>query len=180
MRDIIFFVICCALATVAPFVARQTAPSTTSIPFPGWPAEFEGQSLIKQPLTEREQKFTQDFPGKIARFTMRDGREIILRWVTQGTRALHPASDCFRGMGYSIHPQPLTVDAHGNRWGTFEAERGNETLLVRERIYSPTTGETWTDVSSWYWETTFGETSMNSNGWMAVTVAEFSQPNEHQ
>ncbi len=180
MRTIVFFIICCALAAIAPFAARQTASPPTTIPFPGWPAEFEGQALTEQPLTDREQQFTKDFPGKIARFTTPDSRELILRWVAQGTRALHPASDCFRGLGYSIHPQPLTVDSSGNRWGTFEAQRGNETLLVRERIYSVAKGESWPDVSSWYWQTAFSNASAESNGWMAVTVAEFSQPHERR
>lgn len=172
MRTITFFIICCALAAVAPFVVRQTTSSSESIPFPGWPATFENQALTEQPLTNREQQFTKDFPGKIARFTTTDSREIIIRWVTQTTRALHPASDCFRGLGYSIHPQPLTLDAAGNHWGTFEARRGNETLLVRERIYSTATDESWTDVSSWYWQTTFGNTLVETNSWIAVTVAE--------
>ncbi len=180
MRTIVFFVICSALAAAAPFIARQTTSPTTSIPFPGWPSEFDGQVLTEHSLTNREQQFLKDFPGKIARFTTPDSREIILRWVTQTTRTLHPASDCFRGLGYSIHPQPLIVDAAGNRWGSFEAQRGNETLLIRERIYSLATGESWPDASSWYWQTMFGNASAESRGWMAVTVAEFSQPDERQ
>ncbi|MFN0111855.1 MAG: hypothetical protein ACKVZH_23600 [Blastocatellia bacterium] len=172
MRTIVFFIVCCVLAAIAPFIVRQTASSTEPIPFPGWPANFEGLSLTQQPLTDREQQFIQDFPGKIARFTTADSRELILRWLTQPTRTLHPASDCFRGLDYSIHPQPLTVDAAGNRWGTFEARRGNETLLVRERIYSLATGESWTDASSWYWQTTLGKASTESSGWLGVTIAE--------
>lgn len=177
MRTIAFFIICCVLAAVAPFIARQTTSPTATLPFPGWPADFENQPLTEQPLTDREQQFVKDFPGKIARFTTSDSRELILRWVTQSTRTLHPASDCFRGLGYSIQPQPLTVDAAGNRWGTFEARRGNETLIVRERIYSASTGESWPDVSSWYWQTMFGE-ALASSGWMAATVAEFSQTSQ--
>ncbi|MGH9799270.1 MAG: hypothetical protein ACRD82_02820 [Blastocatellia bacterium] len=171
MRTVAFF-ICCALAAVAPFVARHAASPTESIPFPNWPATFEGHALTEQPLTDREQQFTKDFPGKIARFTTTDSREVIIRWVIEPTRALHPSSDCFRGLGYSIHPQPLSVDTAGNRWGTFEARRGNETLLVRERIYAIGNVQSWPDVSSWYWQATFGKTSAESSGWMAVTVAE--------
>ncbi|MDX2043810.1 MAG: hypothetical protein SF097_21525 [Acidobacteriota bacterium] len=173
MRVITFFIVCCALAAIAPFIARQTISSNASIPFPGWPTELENRPLTEQPLTEREQQFTKDFPGRIARFTTPDSREIILRWVTQNTRILHPASDCFRGLGYSIHPQPLTADAKGNHWGTFEARRGNEKLLIRERIYSIATNQSWPDVSSWYWQTMFGKASTKTGGWMAVTIAEF-------
>ena len=173
MRTFTFFIVCCVLAVAAPFVARQSKLSADSLPFPGWPAELESHDLTEQPLTEREQQFTRDFPGKIARFTTDDSREVIFRWITQGTRALHPASDCFRGLGYSIRPLPLTVDAAGNRWGTFEAQRDNESLLVRERIYSVGGAESWAYVSSWYWQTTFGKAA-GTNGWMAVTIAERS------
>ena len=170
MRTVIFFVVCCALAAIAPRFARQTANSTESIPFPGWPAQFEGRALTELPLSAREKQFTEGFPGKIARFT--DGeREIIFRWVTRQTRALHPAADCFRGLGYSIHPLSLTTDAGGNRWSTFEASRSKDKLLVRERIYSAS-GQSWTDVSSWYWQVTLGKSEENQTGWWAVTVAE--------
>ncbi len=166
MRTFLFFVVCCALAAIAPFFAPQTIHSSESIAFPGWPGRFENRVLTELPLSEREKQFTADFPGRIARFT--DGeREIIFRWVTRQTRALHPAADCFRGLGYSIRPLPL-VTVEGNRWGAFEASRNGETLLVRERIFSANSSQSWTDVSSWFWQATFSVDS----GWWAVTVAE--------
>lgn len=171
MRTFTVFVVCCALAAVAPFFARQAAYSTESISFPGWPLQFEGRTLTELPLTPRERQFTEGFPGKIARFT--DGRrEIIVRWVTRETRALHPAADCFRGIGYSVRPLPLATDSEENHWGTFEASRKDETLLVRERIYSAAYGQSWSDVSSWYWQAMLGTSQNNRTGWWAVTVAE--------
>jgi len=171
MRIFTFFFVCCTLAAVAPFFARQTANSTESLSFPGWPAQFEGHALTELLLTERERQFSEGFPGKIGRFT--DGRrEIIVRWVTRETRALHPAADCFRGIGYSIHPLPLATDSDGNRWGAFEALRKDERMLVRERIYSAASNQSWSDVSSWYWQAMLGNSQNNHAGWWAVTVAE--------
>ena len=171
MRSVTFFVVCCVIAAIAPLFVRQTTNSTESVPFPGWPAQFEGRALTEQSLSLREKQFTESFPGRIARFT--DGsRELIFRWVTRETRALHPAADCFRGIGYSIRPLPLHTDIDGNRWGAFEASRKGETLLVRERIYSAGSGQSWPDVSGWYWQTTFDNLQSNRQGWWAVTVAE--------
>jgi hypothetical protein len=62
--------------------------------FPGWPASFEGYALRELPLSARERKFMEGFPGRTGRFT--DGnREFVIRWVTHETRLLHPAADCF-------------------------------------------------------------------------------------
>ena len=170
MRTIIFFIVCCAVAAVVPLFARQTANPIESISFPGWPAQFEGHALTELPLSTREKHFAEGFPGRIARFS--DGqREIIFRWVTHETRALHPAADCFRGLGYSVHQLPLTTDSEGNRWGTFEASRDKEALILRERIYS-VSGQSWTDVSSWYWQVLLGNADGGHRGWWVVTVAE--------
>ena len=97
-----------------------------------------------------------------------DGRrKLIIRWTTSATRKLHPASDCFEGIGYSIKPLPLFVDKTGARWESFIATRGSERLRVYERIYTDT-GESWTDVSAWYWSAS-GENSVGP--WWAVTIA---------
>jgi hypothetical protein len=167
-RSSLFFIICCLLAAVAPFAPIQSDVTNEQSSFPGWPAQFEGRGLMQLPLSSREERFAADFPGRIARFS--DGRrEIIIRWVARETRALHPASHCFKGLGYSIKPLPARIDPAGHHWGSFEARRGNEALRVRERIYDSTDKESWSDVSSWYWQAVMGKTS---GGWWAVTVAE--------
>jgi hypothetical protein len=136
--------------------------------FPGWPDRFEGRGLKPLPPSSREERFAAEFPGRIARFS--DGRrEIIIRWVERETRALHPASDCFKGLGYSIKPLPARVDADGHRWGGFEARRGDEALRVFERVYDSANQQSWSDVSSWYWHAITGR---SSGGWWAVTAAE--------
>lgn len=121
---------------------------------------------MELPLSEREQYFAADFPGKIGRFT--DGeREIVLRWVSTASRKLHPASDCYRGSGYSVTNLPIVREQDGAQWGCFRAERQAHDTRVCERIYD-NAGNSWSDTSSWFWDAVRG----NSNGpWWAVTVA---------
>jgi hypothetical protein len=134
-----------------------------------FPTTFEGFEIEKLPLSERESYFLEDFPGHIGRFS--DGkREIIIRYVREATRKLHPASDCFKAIGYSTKPLPLKVDENGKRWSCFSAVKAGEKLRVCERIYN-SEGEEWTDVSSWYWAA-LGE---SYGKWWAVTVAERSK-----
>lgn len=167
MRRTTFYIVACLLAALAPWLSVQPQPhEASSVLFPGWPTQFEGRALTALPLSERERRFGSDFPGRIARFT--DGnREVIVRWVTEATRKLHPASDCFEGIGYRVRPLPLRVDEAGARWGGFTATRGGEKLRVYERIYSET--GSWTDVSAWYWAAAGQKTA---GPWWAVTVAE--------
>lgn len=157
--------VACAIGAVVPLLGAHAPPPSVGN-FPGWPPEFAGEALRELPLGPRERGFVTDFPGRIGRFS--DGeREIIVRWVSQETRKLHPASDCFRGAGYSITPQPLRVDGNGARWGVFLAKRGGQQLDVRERIYDPA-GNQWTDVSAWYWAAATGK---SAGPWWAITVA---------
>lgn len=168
-RSSFFYIIVCAVAAALPFAtARSEYSSTTVGAFPGWPAQFEGKTLTQLPLTELEQRFASGFPGKIARFT--DGkREIVVRWVTEATRKLHPASDCFQGLGYTVKPLAMHRDDNGSLWSSFAARKGNDRLRVYERIHRES-GESWTDVSAWYWSA-FRD---GSGSWWALTVAEKS------
>jgi hypothetical protein len=164
------FFCCCVLAAVVPLLGSRAGTRNSLASFPGWPHELAGRALTELPLTERERRFAEDFPGRIARFT--DGeREVIVRWVTQPTRTLHSAADCFRGIGYAIEPRPLRVDSAQERWGSFTAVRDTERLRVYERIYAApgASDGNWSDVSSWYWAALFGRTQ---GPWWAVTVAE--------
>jgi hypothetical protein len=160
------YIIACALAAVVPLLPLRVS-GTPQPAFPGWLTRFEGKPLKELPLSEREQRFKADFSGHIARFT--DGtREIVVRWVTQETRKLHPTADCFEGLGYRIKPLPLRVDAEGNRWGAFAATRGDATIHVYERIHDDA-GNSWTEASEWYWAALMGKTK---GPWWAITVAE--------
>ncbi len=169
MRRTSCFIIGCILAALMPFAgfSSHVAGDTAGINFPGWPRTFSGRTLTAQPLSERELRFKNDFPGRIARFT--DGnRELIIRWVAAPTRRLHPASDCLESTGFRVRPLGLYTDQDGNRWASFSATRGDEKLRVYERIYSET-GECWTDVSAWYWAATFKK---SAGPWWAITIAE--------
>jgi len=169
MRRTAVYLGICALAALIPILPlRSTQPvASPRVAFSEWPAAFEGHALTPLPLTERELRFGKDFPGHIGRFS--DGkREVIIRWVYEATRKLHPASDCFEGVGFSVRPLPLHVAADGSRWSSFSATRGNERLRVRERIYTDT-GESWSDVSSWYWAAV---QETHAGPWWAITVAE--------
>jgi hypothetical protein len=162
------FIIACVLAAAAPFWSREkTAVPNAPQNFRGFPNRFEGAELKQFPLSPREEVFLTDFPGKVGRFS--DGRrEIILRFVTEATRKLHSSQDCLAAIGYKNNALPLKIDEQGNRWGCFTATKNGESLRVCERIYSENTGESWADVSAWYWSAVGRE----KGEWWAVTVAE--------
>lgn len=162
---VIVFALACAAAALAPLATRTAAATTAADGFPGWPASFEGAALTQLPLSAIEERFGQNFPGRVGRFS--DGRrEIILRWVASGTRKLHPAGDCFKANGYALVPLPITV-RDGERWSGFTAQRGKQKFEVRERIFDAA-GAQWSDVSAWYWAVQLGQTE---GPWWAVTVA---------
>ena len=159
------FLLLCAVCAMLPAVGNERVVASTE-GFSGWPTEWEGEAIRERPLSEREQRFNGNFPGRIAKFT--DGRrEFILRWVTQGTRQLHGSADCFRGMGYTVTPQSAMIDGRRATWSCFVAERAGHRLLVRERI-TDADGREWTDVSAWYWSVALRQTK---GPWMAVTIA---------
>lgn len=167
-RSSLFYIVACAVAALVPFLSAQSESSHApgSVAFPGWPGEFQGKTLTPMPLTELEERFNTDFPGKIGRFT--DGkREFVIRWVTEATRKLHPASDCFQGLGYNVKPLPVHRDEKGSLWSSFAATKGHDRLHVYERIHADS-GETWTDVSAWYW----AALRHGEGGWWAITIAE--------
>jgi len=166
MRGVILFLLACALAAAAPLWS-PTPSRLANEAFPGWPVSFEGNQLRALPHTAREKEFERGFPGRIGRFT--DGRrELIVRWVTRETRMLHPAADCFRGLGYAVKPGTLYRDESGHCWSAFTARKGVERLRVRELI-ADTAGHTWSDPSAWYWAATLQRTR---GPWWAYTVAE--------
>jgi hypothetical protein len=164
MRHTGLFLIVCLIAGLAPFWPVEESRGGASISFPGWPKDMAGVPLRELPLSPQEEAFAKSFPGCIGRFT--DGEsEYVIRWVTSATRRLHPASDCLRGSGYQIEPLPLHVDSRGAIWGSLEASNGTVRLQVQERITGPG-GQSWSDVSSWYWAAVLGKTR---GPWWAIT-----------
>jgi hypothetical protein len=153
------------MAASLPFAEKSVATVREEVP--AWPATWEGAPIWQLPLTEKEQLFNNSFPGRVAKFS--DGRrEFILRWVTKGTRQLHSSVDCFRGLGYSVTPQPAMLDQHGGRWSCFAATRAEHHLIVRQRI-TDAHGHEWTDVSAWFWSVILRQTE---GPWLAVTIVE--------
>lgn len=162
----ILFLCATSIACFAPHFFSVSKAHNKPSTFPGWPKTYEGQALISLPLSEKERYFQKDFPGKIARF--HDGhKEIVVRWVEESTRKLHPARDCFKGVGYTIEPLDLMVSKQGIRMSCFLATKDSTALKVCEYIQS-TSGESWSDVSEWYWSVVFGN---SPQGWMSYVIA---------
>lgn len=166
MRNDALFLLACVLAAAAPLLPAHSRGVTASPEFT-WPAQLEGRLLKESPLSARELSFTRDFPGRIRRYTS-GSREVIMRWTNEPTRRLHPSSDCLAASGYTIAPLPARRDAENHVWSRFLAVRGNERLIVRERVHDQH-GGTWSDVSAWYWATLLGNTR---GPWAAITIAE--------
>jgi exosortase/archaeosortase family protein len=131
-----------------------------------WPTEFEGRPLRPLALSPVELRFAARFPGTVARFEA-DDRTVVLRDVTQPTRRLHPAVDCYRGSGYAIAAEHLERDAEQRFWRCFTATRDGRGLRVCERIVDAD-GQAFTDVSSWFWAASLAR---SRGPWRALTVA---------
>jgi hypothetical protein len=129
------------------------------------PSEWQGQPLRPLVLSEVEMRFARHFPGTVARMTT--GQQVVvLRTVTQATRMLHPATDCYRGLGYRIHGEQLEVQADQAHWRCFVATRGGRQVRVCERI-EDAQGNGFTDTSAWYWASVAGQ---STGPWKAMTV----------
>ena len=168
--------VACALAPLAqpaPADARSAdarsadARSADAHPAGGEPpTQWGGRPLRPLALGEVEQRFSRRFPGRIARLT--DGEQMLVwREVTAPTRMLHPAADCYRGLGYRIDDARLEHDEHGQLWRCFVAERQGRRLRVCERIVDAN-GQVYTDASSWFWA---AQLQRSTGPWHAITVA---------
>jgi hypothetical protein len=156
-------------ASVAPNLDHaHERPSISGTDFPGWPTHYEDRPLTELPLTAREAAFMRDFPGRVGRFS--DGRrEIIVRWVGAPTRRLHAAADCFRGSGYAVTSLPVKRDAAGAAMGWFRAILGGTGDMIVCELIRGNHGESWPDVSAWYWSAMFGSSAAP---WWSFVVAE--------
>jgi hypothetical protein len=163
------FLLSAVAAAIVPLMDKAGGSASTGTRFGGWPTHYEGLALTELPLTQREVAFTRDFPGRVGRFT--DGRrEIIVRWVNAPTRRLHSAADCFRGSGYNTTPLPIRRDATGAAMGCFRASHRADDLTICE-VIRDARGETWPDMSAWYWHAMLGS---SPGPWWSFVVAERS------
>ena len=161
---VLLFWLFIGLSAILPLRPQAAGPAVTGEPS-AWPAALGGHKIYQVPALPMDQRFAAEFPGSMKRFT--DGEhEILLRFLQHETRSLHPASDCYRGAGYSVTPQPVWLDPSGAHWGCFRAQRDHERLLVCERIFDQA-GQSWSDTSSWYWHALLGK---SQGPWWAVTM----------
>jgi hypothetical protein len=135
-----------------------------------WPTQWHGQPLQPRALSAVEQRFALQFPGRIARFALADESELVLREVTRPTRMLHPAADCWRGIGWRIETTRLEREGADNNddsalWRCFEASRDGQRVRVCERIVDAQ-GRAFTDTSAWFWAASLGR---SAGPWQAVT-----------
>lgn len=165
----------CALLPLAQPQARRADPAPSrSIE---WPTTWDGAPLRPLATSDVERRFAANFPGTIARFTDGERRMIVMRHVTRPTRMLHPATDCYRGLGYRIEATRLERDDGGRLWRCFEAHptgggaQGGPAVAQRvcERIEDPAGSDAFTDASAWFWAASLGR---STGPWRAVTVVE--------
>lgn len=166
----LLFVALVALAATWSWLAPAARSAPAARESVEWPTALDGRPLRPLALGAVEQRFADRFPGAIARLT--DGeRVVILRRVDEPTRMLHPATDCYRGLGYAIRDERLErvggADANGLR-RCFVAERDGLRLRVCERI-EDAAGRVYTDTSAWYWSALTGR---SAGPWTATTIAE--------
>ncbi len=154
------------VCSLVPLAQRSAAGEAASTRSPEWPTVWEGKALRPLALSAVEMRFATRFPGHIARLT--DGTQVlVLRQVREPTRMLHPAADCYRGLGYRIQQAQLERDAQQRLWRCFVAEREGQRQRVCERIVDAR-GQAFTDASSWFWAAQLGQ---SSGPWQAITTA---------
>lgn len=158
--------LCFLWSVVNAFQQPATAPLAQRVS-PEFPVQWQGRPLRPLALTALETRFARQFPGTLARLT--DGRQVLVwRSVDQPTRMLHPAVDCYQGLGYRIAAQQLERDKQGLLWRCFEAtDSAGARLRVCERIVDAG-GQGFTDTSAWYWAAALGQ---SKGPWQALTVA---------
>jgi len=155
------------LATFWPLLAPAGSAREAARVAHEWPVQFEGRVLRPLALSPVEQRFAEDFPGQLGRFT--DGqRSIVLRQVLRPTRKLHPAEDCFRALGYRIEQTQLRQrsGAQGLQ-RCFVVTRKGVRLQVCDYI-EDAAGQSFSDASAWYWAALAGR---STGPWQAITVA---------
>jgi hypothetical protein len=161
--------LCCALLPLAGDGRASQASTEHLSDTTEWPREWRGQRL--QPLARSaiEARFAERFPGRIARFSVAGGgEELVLREVQRPTRMLHPAADCWRGIGWRVGAARLVRDEHATLWHCFEAMHEGQRVRVCERIVDAN-GQGFTDTSAWFWAASLGQ---SVGPWQAVTHVE--------
>jgi hypothetical protein len=149
----------CALLPLAGKGRAEALPAAVSHEAAEWPREWRGQAL--QPLARSavEARFAERFPGRIARFSVAGGgEELVLREVQRPTRMLHPAADCWRGIGWQVGAAHLVHDDRPPRRCFEAAHKGSACACasassMRTASRSPTPrlvlGRRWAEPRAW-------------------------------
>jgi hypothetical protein len=156
----------CAMLPLA--LTKSAQPPTAAAPHSEWPRAWHGQALQPLAMSAVEHRFAAHFPGRIARFAVADGSELVLREVQRPTRMLHPAVDCWRGIGWHIEATRLETDAQALLWRCFEASLDGQRVRVCERIVDAD-GQAFSDASAWFWAASLNR---SRGPWQAVTRVE--------
>ncbi len=169
----------CLLMAAAPLFEERT-PTAPPFTEPVESFRFQHHTLEPIPLDEDVQDAFRGFPGKIAMYQSGTSRWIV-RWVTRPTRQLHPAAHCFRASGFKLGEPRIEIDPYETKWGTFTAEKNQQTWRIYEQIrensgQNESTGtQIWTDTSAWFWAALRGQKggkSENHGPWIAITRIE--------
>jgi hypothetical protein len=157
----------CVISALAPLLhARAADDEPASRTQWEWPMVLDGRPLLPLALSDVERRFAAQFPGRIGRFRS-DADVVTLRVAQRPTRMLHPAADCYRGLGYRVRGAQLEQDDRARLWRCFTAWRTGSTVRVCERIEA-SDGGVFTDTSAWYWAAALGR---SQGPWLAITKA---------
>jgi hypothetical protein len=151
-----------------PLGATRASASQTSATHAEWPLDWRGHTLRPLAMSAVEQRFAAQFPGRIARFAVADGSELVLRDVDRATRMLHPAADCWRGIGWRVEATRLEHDDDALLWRCFDAVKDGQRVRVCERIVDAA-GRSFTDTSAWFWAASLQQ---SQGPWQAITRVE--------
>lgn len=157
----------CVLGSAYQATAITALQNNMGTPYMDWSYTWKGTPIRPLALSEIELRFAQNFPGSITRMTD-EKRTFVFRQINEATRKLHPAVDCYRGLGYSIEREQLYSDAQGLLWRCFVATQANTMLQVCEHI-EDRHAQAYTDTSAWYWSAL---TQPNNGPWTTITIAQ--------
>ncbi len=150
------FVFSCFLAALIP-LGEQKSDSPKNFEFPGWPTHLFNEKLTQEPLHPLEASLAKKIPGLMARFRL-GNKSVLILWLTEPTRLLHPREHCLRAAGYEVKLTGGWTDQDGHRWGTLQAQGLGKKLRVLERTHD-SNGNSYPDPSSWYWSALWGKTT---------------------
>ena len=163
-RDVIPLALACTLAALVPLWSRERSSGAMNMAEPSW-SELVDPGWERTELSSRDRAFAFAQAGPVARFR-KGARRLVLRRVSEPSRALHPVSDCLRAVGY--HVERLSAhEVESPGASAYRAHRHGELLHVEEWIVD-SQGRRFAEVGQWYWQALLG----SSHGpWTAYALS---------